>query len=415
MKNESLKNRIKRGTYDLFYIWKKEIRSIFRNQAVLTFFIMLPLFYPITYAYIYTNEVIRHIPAVVIDKSNSKLSREFIRKVNSTPDVKIVAHCTDIEEAKELVRLQEAYGIIVIPSDFSKQLNQGKTTQISVLCDMSGILYYKGLVSSTTAVSLDMNKDIKIALSGNTTKREDELSAYPIQYEEVALYNPANGMASYLIPAVLILIIQQSILLGMSVISGSNREENRFHSLIPTNKHYMGTLRIVLGKGLSYYMICIMLAFYVVIIVPWLFSLPHIGNPGNVILFIIPYLAACTFFSMTVSAIVKDKESGLLIFVFTSIVLLFGSGISWPLSNVPTFWKYFFHLFPSTFGIKGYVALNSMGADLYEVSYEYKALWIQTGVYFIFTFFIYRYQIIAYRKRVIKKYKEMKAKTSLRK
>lgn len=410
MKKDSLKHKIVGGTYDLFYIWRREIHAVFKNQAVLTFLIMLPLFYPITYAYIYTNEVVRDIPTVVIDHSNTKLSREFIRKVNATPDINIFIQATDIEEAKDLVKKQEAYGIIVIPSDFSSSLNRGESTQISVLCDMSGILYYKGLVSATTAVSLDMNKQIKISHTQNTTKQEDELSAYPIDYEEVALYNPANGMASYLIPAVLILIIQQSILLGLSVISGGNREDDKLHNLIPINKHYIGTLRIVLGKGLAYYMICIMLACYVVLIVPWIFSLPHIGSPGNVILFIIPYLAACTFFSMSASALIRDRDSGLLVFVFTSIILLFGSGISWPLSNMPIFWKYLFHLFPSTFGIKGYVAINSMGASLHEVSYEYKALWIQTGVYLITSLIIYRQQIINCRKRVIAAYKRERLK-----
>lgn len=408
MKDDSLFKTIKNGVFDIFYIWRNELKTIFKDQTVITFFIVLPLFYPLVYAYIYTNEVIRDIPTVVVDQSNTKLSREFIRKVNATPDVQFIAHCTDMKEAQEYIKQQKAYGIVVIPSDFSTKLNTNQSTEIKVLCDMSGILYYKGIVMATTKVSLDMNEQIKINHTNNKTYREEKISAYPITYEDVSFYNPANGMASYLIPGVLVLIIQQAILLGICVLSGTNREYNRFHVLIPNNKHYSGTLRIVFGKGMSYYMVCILLALYVVCIVPWMFSLPNIGDTSSITLLIIPYLSACIFFCMTVASFVRDRESGLVMFVFTSIILLFGSGISWPLSNIPDFWRYFFHLFPSTFGIKGYIALNSMGASINDISYEYKGLWIQTGVYFLVTCFIYRNQIISFRRRLIREHKAVK-------
>ncbi len=415
MKDDSLLKKMQSGFNDIFYIWKQEIQAIFRDKTVITFFIILPLFYPLVYAYIYTNEVIRDIPAVVVDQSKTKLSREFIRKVNSTPDVDFVAHCADMAEAKEFLKQQKAYGILYIPSDFSKKLNLNQSTEVTMFCDMSGILYYKGLVMATTKVSLSMNERIKVSHSNNTTAREDEISGYPIKYEEVSFYNPANGMASYLIPGVLILIIQQAIFLGMSVIAGTNREENKYHRLIPNNKHYSGTLRIVFGKGICYYMVCIILALYVVCIVPWIFSLPYIGNPINIVLFIIPYLAACIFFTMTFASFIRDRESGLVVFVFTSIIFLFGSGISWPLSNIPDFWKYIFCLVPSTFGIKGYVSINSMGASMNEVSTEFMALWIQTGFYFITTCLIYRYQIISFRRKLIRDHKAMKEKRELKK
>ena len=40
---------------DMFYIWKNEFRTTFRDQGVLIFFILVPLAYPLNYAFIYTN------------------------------------------------------------------------------------------------------------------------------------------------------------------------------------------------------------------------------------------------------------------------------------------------------------------------------------------------------------------------
>lgn len=113
---------------------------------------------------------------------------------------------------------------------------------------------------------------------------------------------------------------------------------------------------------------------------------------------------------MTASIAIRNRETCMLIFVFTSVPLLFISGISWPGAAIPPFWKYFSYIFPSTFGINGFVRINNMGATLSEIPFEYKALWIQTGFYFLTTCWVYRWQIIKSRKHVIDKYKEMKNK-----
>lgn len=410
MEDKSLKDNIREGISDLFYIWKREFRSVFRDQGVLIFFILVPLAYPLVYAFIYTNEVVRDVPAVVVDNSHSALSREYLRKVDATPDVQIVSYCSDMEEAKLMLRERNAYGIIYIPEDFSKDIHSGKQTQVSIYCDMSGLLYYKSMLLANTAVSLDMNKDIKIALAGNTTNREDEVTAYPIEYEDVAMFNPTNGFAAFLIPAVLILIIQQTLLLGIGLSVGTAREKNKFKDLIPINNHYHGTLRIVLGKALCYFMVYALISVYVLCVVPYLFKLNQIGLPSDLILFILPYLVACIFFAMTASITIRNREICMLVFVFTSVPLLFISGISWPGAAIPEFWKYFSYLFPSTFGINGFVRINNMGATLNEVAFEYKALWLQAGIYFITTCLVYRYQIILSRKHIVERYRELKEK-----
>ncbi|WP_321333552.1 ABC transporter permease [uncultured Bacteroides sp.] len=412
MKDIKLKDKITEGINDLLYIWKQEFRTTFRDQGVLIFFILVPLMYPLLYGFIYTNEVVREVPAVVVDNSHSSMSREYLRKVDATPDVKIISYCSDMEEAKQALRERKAYGIIYIPDDFSDNIVRGIQTEVSLYCDMSGLLYYKNLLIANTAVSLEMNKDIKVVRAGNTTNRQDEITAYPIEYENVAIFNPTNGFAAFLIPAVLMLILQQTLLLGIGLSAGTAREHNRFKDLVPINRHYNGTLRIVLGKGLSYFMVYAVMASYVLCVVPRIFSLNQIGLPGNLIAFIIPYLSACIFFAMTASIAIRNRETCMLLFVFTSVPLLFISGISWPGAAIPVFWKYISYLFPSTFGINGFVRINNMGASLSDVSFEYQALWLQTGVYFLTTCWVYRWQIIMSRKHVIEKYKELKARAN---
>ena len=243
------------------------------RSGVLIFFVLVPLVYPLIYSFIYTNETIREVPTVVVDDSRSSLSREYLRKVDASPETSIVAYCADMEEAKLMLKDRKAYGIIYIPAHFSDDIVQGKQTQVSIFCDMSGLLYYKALLTANTNVSLAMNAAIKMERAGNTTARQDEITAYPIEYEDVAIFNPTNGFAAFLIPAVLILIIQQTLLLGIGLSAGTAREHNQFKDLVPINRHYNGTLRIVMGKGLSYFMVYSLVAVYILCVVPRLLVL----------------------------------------------------------------------------------------------------------------------------------------------
>lgn len=409
-KETSLRNIILQGMNSVFYICQKELKAVFKDQGVLIFFLLVPLAYPLLYAFIYTGEVVREVPAAVVDMNKSTLSREFIRKVDATPDVKIQSHCADMEEAKLLLKESKVYGVIYIPESFSSDITKGIQTQVTLYCDMSGMLYYKAILTASTEVSLKMNKAIKAKRAGNTTDRQDEISATPITYEAVNLFNPQAGYASFLLPAVLILIIQQTLLLGVGLSAGTARENNRFRDLVPLSRQYQGTLRIVLGKSSAYFIIYAIVSAYILCVVPKIFSLVQIAQAGTLAAFILPYVLSCIFFAMTCSIFIHHREACMMIYVFTSVPLLFISGVSWPGSAIPKFWRVISWLFPSTFGINGYIAINSMGATLDQVLPEFRALWIQTGVYFLTTCIVYRRQIMLSRSHAMERLKEFRRK-----
>ncbi len=407
-----LKYIVKEGIFDTFHIWKEELKAIFRDNGVMIFFFLVPLAYPVLYAFIYNNEVAREVKMVVVDHSDSYLSREFIRRVNATPDVNIVHVCGDLEEAKRWVDEKKAYGILSFPSEFSKDVNRGNQTTVSLYCDMSALLYYKAFLLSAMEVSLDLGKEISAQNNPASTEELQNIMVNPIPYESVTMFNTQNGFASFLVPAILILVIQQTLILGIGMLGGTARERNRFHSLVPVSKHFNGTLRIVFGKSLAYILLYTVVCLWILAIVPRLFSLPQIGNPWTVMLFISPYIFACIFLAMTLSGFMTTRESPMLIFVFTSVIFLFISGVSWPMHSIPPFWKALGYLFPSTPGIQGFIRINTTGATLSEVAFEYRLLWIHTGLYFLTACVIYRYQIIRSRKLILKQYYSLKEKRS---
>lgn len=370
-------------------VWAYEMKCALFDEGVVVFFIIVPLLYPLLYAYLYNKENVREVPTVVVDNSHSQLSREFVRRVDASADVLVVSHCQDMEEAKAMIHHRDAYCLIYIPKDFAKDVAEHRQTTVELYSDMSGILYYKAVLSSCTEVSLDMNKEIKASLLPGATEQQISAFQYPIEYKYVPMFNTQSGFCTFIIPAVLMLIIQQTMVLGVGMMAGEECEKVRKHIAEP---HIIGKnpSEVLLGKSTVIFTIYVMIAVYLVCIVPPLFNLIHIWRWQTLLAFMVPFITACVFFSISLSSIAHDRESFIIMFVFLSVPLLFASGISWPASNIPIFWKGFSWLFPSTFGINGYVRITEMGATLADVQHELNALWIQTFVYGAISYLVYK-------------------------
>ena len=369
-------------------VWNAETRKFIVDDGVLVFFLIVPFLYPLLYMYLYSREVVREVPAVVVDDSHSALSREFIRNVDASPDIQIIDHCSDIEAAKLQIKNHNAYGVIWIPADFNKDIAEGRQTQVSIYADMSGLLYYKSLLSACTEVSLDMNKEIKAVRLSGLSDREKEVAVQPIEYDYVPMFNSQNGFSTFILPAVLMLLLQQTLVLGITMMAGTERERRRRKNLRLTEE-YGSPIDVLTGKGLAYFIFYCLISFYVLCIVPKWFDFNQLWNFFDLAMFVIPFLLASVFFAISLSTFVNDRESCFLLFVFISVPLLFISGISWPACSIPTFWKYVSYIFPSTFGINGFVRMTNSGALLPDVKTEYIALWVQTGVYFMTALLLY--------------------------
>jgi ABC-2 type transport system permease protein len=383
---------------DIAAIWANEMKMTVKDEGVLVFFILAPLLYPILYSWIYNNEVVREVPVAAVDLSHSAESREFLRKCDASPDVKIAYHCNNIEEARELVGRQVVHGIMFFPTDFSTKLNRGEQANVSVFCDMSLMLTYKAIYQTATAVSSEMNAGIQIAQSQSVTDRDEEITTKPLDFDEVEIFNPTGGYGNAILPGVLIIVIQQTLLLGIGLAAGTARERNRNHRLVPMDKHYGGAYRIVLGKALCYMMIYAVVAAYLTLGIIRIFHFTTLATPEALFGLMLPYLLACIFFGMIISGLIRYRENVMLIVVFLSLIFLFMTGLSWPESNIPGFWKGISWLVPSTFGVQGFLKISSMGASISEIRTEYIVLWTQAFVYFIITCVIYQRQIDLTRK-----------------
>jgi ABC-2 type transport system permease protein len=389
----SIFHKIYSWLLDAAYVWWFEMKQVIRDEGVLMFCLVVPLAYPLIYSWIYNNETVREVPVVVVDLSHSQESRKFIRMCDASPDVHVTSYAVDLDDARSLVSRQVVKGIYLIPADFGTNLNRMQQGTVSVYCDMALMLTYKAIYQTAMAVASEMGAEIQTKLAGNYTNREDLITTSPLEVKDVPMFNPQGGYGTSVLPAVLMLIIQQTLALGIGLAAGTARERNRYSDLVPIHKCYGGVGRIISGKALCYLMVYAVMSTYLTMVVPRWFHFLQLAAWQDLLALLVPYLLACVFFGMTVSCLVHYRENGILLMVFVSVPLLFMSGVSWPQSAIPGYWQGVSWLFPSTFGIRAYVRMNSMGATFGDVMFEIRCLWLQAAFYFGTACLVYGAQV----------------------
>ena len=405
----SIFHNIYKGIEDACYIWYQEMKRIVKDEGVLIFFFLVPLAYPLIYSWIYNNETVHEVPVCVVDQSHSFLSRQFLRQCDASPDVRIAYYAQDLDEAQSLVSRQLVKGIYLIPADFDDKVNRLEQGVISVYCDMSLMLAYKAIFQTAQTVTMEMGNEIKTKLGGYYTAREEAIATRPLDYDDVPIFNPQGGYGSSVLPAVLILILQQTLVLGIGLSAGTARDENAYRNLVPVgDARYSNTLAVVFGKAMCYFMVYILMGTWLVVVVPRLFHFPQLATWQTLLTLMLPYTLACIFFGMVMSCMVKYRENVMLLMVFVSIPLLFMTGVSWPQNNIPGMWQGVSWLFPSTFGARAYIRLNTMGASISDVLTEYRILWVHVGCYFLLTLCVYRFQTFRAREQAIERLRFLK-------
>jgi ABC-2 type transport system permease protein len=391
----NLSGKIKEAVANTFRVCMREYQLIFTDLGVVVLLLIVPVVYPVLYSFIYYPEVVHDLPVSVVDLSHSPASRDYIRSLNATPEVKIEHYCLSMEEAIVRFKKGQSNGIVVIPENFSNNIATGQQAVISVYADMKFFLHYKAIMMGSAFVTLQKGSDIQIErlMAGGLSAHQADIQANPILLNGNAMANSAGGFASYGIPAALMLIIQQTLVLSIGILAGTARERHAGGLLVPPDRRRIGTLRLVVGKSAAYFTIYLILSVYMLAFIPRIFGYPQMAGAGELSALLIPYLLSAIFMGMTLSVLFKNRESPMLLYLFASFPLLFLSGIIWPLSNMGPLWLAVREIFPSSNAMYGFIKMNTLGAGISETRSEIMALWVQSGIYFLMACLVYWKQV----------------------
>lgn len=375
----------------LFKVWRREFYLVFHDAGVMLFFFALPTVYPVVYTIIYNPEIVTDVPVVVVDDSRTASSRNLARMVDATQAMEVYDYAPDMAAAREIMNSHNCFGILHIPYDYDKKLGRGEQTVVNFYSEMSLLLRYRSFVAALTDIQLELGTHIQAQKISETGMESLSSVAAPVQSESIMLGDPTQGFASFIIPGILILILQQSLILGVTMLAGGAKERRRANGGIDPMSVDAPLSAQMFGKLMCYLCIYTPMVLYILHIVPLMFSLPQVGSLGQCCLLILPMLIASTFLGYCLSWFVKERESSLLVIVFTSVVFLFLSGLTWPRYAMNGFWRLVGDAVPATWGVEAFVRMNSNGSPLWEQAHQYLMLWVLAAVYFVIAYCLQRY------------------------
>lgn len=362
---------------------RHEWKAIATNPAILLVLAGGIFLYGLLYNYMYAPNLVRKAPVAVVDLSHSALSREYVRWLDAAPQTSVYAQTPNILEARKWMKKGEVTGILYIPSDFETHVARGETSVFTLYAATDAFLNFKGLQEASSRVMLAVNDAHRCA--GTVFLPPQGLlavaSSTPVNVSGTALYNYTEGYGSYLIPAVMIVIIFQTMLMVIAMLTGEEAEQRRegIHSMRARSLKDM--LCIVSGRTFVYVMLYVVFSMFLLGLLPHIFSIPNIGSGWDIVTMMIPFLLATSFFALAVSRWFTDSEAPLLMIAFFSVGYIFLSGVSYPLELMPWYWQAAHYVFPVAPAVLAFVKLNSMGGSLADIWPQMLTLWIQVIIY----------------------------------
>ena len=235
-----------------------------------------------------------------------------------------------------------------------------------------------------TDIQLALGADIRTnTINGSPVAFPAQAVGATVDTESFFLGNPTQGFASFVMIGIVVLILQQSIVLGMMMLGGGANERRRLNCGVDPDEPSGPMSAIVLARTLCMAVIYLPLMVYILHVVPEMFSLPHYGSAWQYLPFMFPLVLASGFMGQMFSPLVTERESAFLVWVFTSVLFLFLSGLTWPRSAMSDGWYLFGSLVPATWGVDGFVQINSNSATLSQVLPNYLTMWGLTIAYYV--------------------------------
>lgn len=372
---------------EIYRVWWREFRLVLRDEGVVIFFFVLCAVYPILYSLIYNTEVLRDEHIAVVDDCRTQLSRELVRQLDATPEVKVVSYAANMQEARELMRRKECYSIVHIPRDFSSSVSRGTQGHVSVYSDMGLMLRYKNMLMAITEVTQSMGARVQENVLAPVSYGGVGL----IENRQVPIGNTAMGLASAILLFILPLIIQQSMLLGIGMLHGGSIERRRKNRGYDPMAEPASVSSTIIGKMLCHQIVYVVPVVYVLHFTPMIFDFPQNADLLQSVALAVPFVIAVSFMGQTLQAFINERESVFLMLAFTSVIFVFLVGVSWPRYQMSRFWYTIGDCVPSTWMSNGYVLMQSTGASLNQISHYFDMLWLQCGVFFVLAYCVERF------------------------
>ena len=340
--------------------WVDTLKTIAADKGVLLLIAIAPVIYGFFYPWPYAEQAVTRVPVAVVDYDHSNLSRQITRFAQASPRIDVRMVIGDEHQARQALWRGEIEGYAILPRDLKRDVLRGSPAVATVEANGSYALLNKAVLSGFAEAigTVSAGVEIRKLQASGQSAPQAQAGRNPINTQMVALFNPTEGYGSYVVPAVALLIIQQTLLMGVGMLVGLWAETGQHRADAATwLGRILGFSSVGYLSGLLYF--------------GWIFwvqDFPRGANMGGALVLLAFYIPAICTLGALLGVWFGNRERALQVLLFTALPMAFVSGFSWPAEALPELLQALRWLFPSTAGIQASLRLNQMGAPLADVA-----------------------------------------------
>ncbi|SHG66498.1 ABC-2 type transport system permease protein [Fibrobacter sp. UWH9] len=363
-----------------------EWKLFYTDAAAVLLLVVAGILYAFYYPTPYMNQTVSKVPVAVVDMDHTVMSRQLTQMSASAQQIDVRYIFSDMREAEEALANEKIYGFMVIPKDMEKTLRNGGSVNVNVFTHGAYVMLHGNIGTAFTTCALTVGATTKvkrIALGKKVPAAKAMAMRDPTPLSIQTLYNNTGSYSNYVVPSVLVLILQQTLVIGICVLGGARahrkfRKKYRVAAVENEKLPYR-----YFGRSLAYFLhYCSFILFYHFVVYN-LFDFPRRGQLLPMIAFAVVFLFSTINFGMVLSQVFLRRETSMQIFLYMSIPILFLANFSWPSYLVPSWMVGLSALLPSTFAVPAWLSIQQRGADIYEASALLYPLALQAVFYML--------------------------------
>ncbi len=375
---------------NFFEIAKREMNIIAEDHSILLTVIGAPLLYFFLLGLIYINKSEEKVKFGVLDYGNTQLSRMFVRYLDATQNLEVAEKFSDYSEAVESVNRFEIFGFILLPSDFEKKLRGGESADVSLYLNTTRFLPSNDLYKAVSTVALTISAGIRLKyFQAQGLPPEGAMEkVLPLRPAIHNLFNPANTYGDFLLPALFLLILHQTLLIGLGESVTLENQRGTLKEIY--EKSGKNWLRVLHAKSIYYIGLYIAYAIITYSVIFPIFGIEIAGNYFLLMILTFVFIMAIIYITFLIGSFFTKQIVIMETLAFTSYPIFLVSGFSWPLDSLPAGLQYVANLTPITPFYSAFTRIVEMGASWQQVAPQIIHLSVLTLVYLFLSLWRFR-------------------------